>query len=129
MARRKDSDQVDGLTTRSSSEQAEVNKHVARTPQSPDTPQGGPALTGHTTEAGVVEDQDGNVQAVHQTTVITDPESPLAVQIPDEVNTENPLNVHQQPSPNEVAAGADPVEADEAGAPIKPDSDSSSDDE
>lgn len=70
------------------------------------------ALTGHTVEKQVVTDpRTGKVQAVHQTSVVTDPESDLAVQIPPEADAtqQNPLGVHAEPSPNEVAAGAEPT--------------------
>lgn len=66
---------------RSSSEQAEANEHVARTPQAPAPESSAGQLIGHTTERDIVTDEDGNVVAEHQTTVITDPESELAVQV------------------------------------------------
>lgn len=79
------------------------------------------ALTGHTHTAAVVEDeQTGKVQAAHQTTVVTDPESDEAVQIPEEADARSadPLSVHKQPTPNEVFAGdAEPVESDQLETP------------
>ena len=51
-----------------------------------------------------IDEKDGKVVSFEQTTVITDPDSPEAVQIPEGVSgeSENPLGVHQEPSPNEV---------------------------
>jgi hypothetical protein len=102
-----------GFIGRSSSEQAEENEHRARTPQGgvtqSDDGQARAALTSHTTAPGVVVDDDGNVVAVHTTEVITDPESPLAVQVPDPevypnaAGGTNPLEVHTEPSPNEAS--------------------------
>ena len=114
-----------GFLTRSSSEQAEENEHVARTPQSAAPASSAGALTGHTTERSVAVDEDtGKVQAYHQTTVVTDPESPLAVQVPDpeaypqaNATQANPLGVHAEPTPEEVfAKGEDSVvRGDESG--------------
>lgn len=97
----------------SSSEQAAENDHVASTPQASAPESSAGALTGHTTERSIVEDDRGNVQAFHQTTVITDPESPLAVQIPDHPGVDgrdaNPLGVHAEPTPEQAfAAGTAP---------------------
>jgi hypothetical protein len=74
-----------GFVGRSSSEQAEENAKIASKPQGgvPNEGDANPALTAHTTKPGVVRDSEGNVVAVHTTEVIVDPESPLAVQVPD----------------------------------------------
>jgi hypothetical protein len=93
-------------TERSSKQQAKENDHVARTPQGPN-PASSAGLTGHTTEAEVVE-ADGKVVAVHETTVVTDPNASNAVQIPDhpgvDARSENPLGDHGEPTPEEAFA-------------------------
>lgn len=64
-------------------------------------------LQGHATKADVVTDEKtGKVVSVDQNTVVTDPESDLAVQIPPEGDgtKEDPLAVHNEPSPEEVFA-------------------------
>lgn len=105
-----------GFETRTSSEQREINEHVARTPDEAAAASASTALTGHTNVEGVEHDpRTGKVQSAHSTTVVTDPESPLAVQVPTHeeapnVNaTEaNPLGVHDEPTPEEAfAAHAD----------------------
>lgn len=55
-----------------------------------------------------IDEKDGKVVSFEQTTVVTDPESDLAVQIPEGVSgeSENPLGVHKEPSPNDVFAKA-----------------------
>lgn len=103
----------DGFIKRSSSEQAKVNEEAARKPsgQASDA-SNAQSLTGHTVEPEVVTDDDGNVIASHQTRVITDPESPEAVQVPDpdehpgaNATKANPLGAQAEPTPNQVAAG------------------------
>jgi hypothetical protein len=73
------------------------------------------SLTGHTTKPVVVEDPvTGKVQSRHETEVITDPDSDLAVQVP--TPEENPLAnasasdpLRREATPAEVFAGeADP---------------------
>lgn len=64
-------------------------------------------LQGHATEANVVKDEKtGKVVSVDQNTVITDPESDLAVQVPPEGDgtQEDPLGVHTEPSPEDIFA-------------------------
>lgn len=62
-----------------------------------------------------IDEKDGKVVSFEQTTVVTDPESDLAVQIPEGVSGENdnPLGVHQEESPNDVFGdGPHPNEGD-----------------
>lgn len=70
-------------------------------------------LTGHTTEAHVVKDANGKTQSVHSTTVITDPNDPLAVQGHDDPRVNGTLAdpLKQEPSPNDLADGADVPES------------------
>ena len=103
---------VDGFITRSSDEQAEDNAERARRPAGAVPVDSSVTLTGHTTEAGVAQDDDGNVVGAHTTTVITDPNDPLAVQVPDpdvhpaaNATRANALGVQAEPSPNQVADG------------------------
>lgn len=80
-------------------------------------------LTGHTTKPLVVEDPvTGKVQSRHETEVITDPDSDLAVQVP--TPEENPLAnataqdpLRRDATPAEVFAGL----ADPDGETVAPD--------
>lgn len=103
----------DGLIKRSSSEQKKLNDEAARKPAgSVSDASNAQALTGHNVEPDVVKDAEGKTVAAHQTRVITDPESPEAVQVPDpevhptaNATAADPLGAHAEPSPNEVADG------------------------
>lgn len=119
----KDIEPVVEQTERSSKQQVKENEHVARSPQ-PSAPESSAGqLTGHTTERSVVTDDDGNVIAAHQTTVVTDPSADNAVQIPDHPAVDgrnaNPLGVHSEPTPEQAFADgsapeAEPVTADDS---------------
>lgn len=106
---------ADGFIERSSSEQAEANAESVRKPSGTvSQTSNAQALTGHTVERDVVRDEDGNVVAVHTTTVVTDPEAPNAVQVPDpdvyptaNATKANALGVQVEPTPNEAAAEAE----------------------
>lgn len=111
-------------TEKSSKQVAKDNAHVASTPQ-PSAPESSAgALTGHTTERSVVEDDGGKVVAAHQTTVITDPNDPKAVQIPDhpgvDARAANPLGVHAEKTPEQHFADGTAVEAVPGVAPDEP---------
>jgi hypothetical protein len=98
-------------TERTSKQQAKENENIVRNPTAPSAEHS--SLTGHTTEAGIDEDGDGKVGVVHETTVVTDPNSKEAVQIPDHPGVDargaNPLGVHQEPTPEQAfAAGTAP---------------------
>lgn len=60
-------------------------------------------LQGHPREKDVVE-QDDKVVSVVLDEVVTDPESDLAVQVPEGASgeDENPLSVHSEPTPEEA---------------------------
>ena len=92
----------------SSSEQAKANEHVASTPTAPVPDASAAKLTGHTTSPGIVDDADGRTVAVHDTTVVTDPEADNAVQIPDHPGVDgrllNPLAVGKEKTPEQAFA-------------------------
>lgn len=112
----------DGFIKLSSEESAERNEHVVVADPDPSAAQ---SLTGHTNEPEVVKDEAGRTIAAHQTRVITDPNSPEAVQVPDpevypqaNATLADPLAALGEPSPAEVFAGTrEPNEADEAAVP------------
>lgn len=73
-------------------------------------------LTDKPIEREVVRDEDGDIVAVHTSDVVTDPNSPEAVQVPDadeypsaNASNRNPLDEQENPSP------ADALDPDEAG--------------
>lgn len=123
MADKKDN----GFINRSSEEQAKDNHERATTPPASADPSNAQSLTGHTGQAEVVKDSAGRTVAAHTTTVVTDPTSDLAVQVPDpevypqaNATTVDPLGVHGEPTPNEVFDGSAKASPADPGAGSKP---------
>lgn len=108
-----DVEQPNEQVTRSSDEQAEVNADVAGSPQAT-VAASSSGLIGHNTETSVEVDSNDQVRSVHETTVITDPNDELAVQVPAEFENgdEQFTQVHTAPTPLEVRAANDDSEED-----------------